>query len=188
MSQFIGKKLEDFCVPAFVNDAFTKVSKEDVLGKWSLFFFYPGDFTFVCPTELEELAKQYENFKEIGCEVYGVSTDSEFVHKAWKDTSDAIQKVNYPLLSDRSFVLSRFFDVLIEEEGQAHRGSILVNPEGEIVIYEISALGIGRNIKELHRKVMAAQFIAEHGDQVCPANWEMGGETLTPGIDLVGKI
>lgn len=188
MCQFIGKQVEDFTVPSFVNDAFSSVSKSDILGKWSLFFFYPGDFTFVCPTELEDLAKYYGEFKEIGCEIYGVSTDSEFVHKAWKDTSDALKKVEYPLLSDRSLVLSSFFNVLIDGQGQSHRASILVNPEGEIVIYEISAPGIGRNAKELLRKVRAAQFVAEHGDKVCPANWEPGDDTLTPGIDLVGKI
>lgn len=188
MCQFIGKKLEDFTVPAFVGNSFKNVSKDDVLGKWGLFFFYPGDFTFVCPTELEDLANHYEELKSLGCEVYGVSTDSEFVHKAWKDTSEAIKKVEYPLLSDRSLTLSSFFNVLIEGEGQALRASILVNPEGEIVIYEVCAPGIGRNAKELVRKVKAAQFVAAHGDKVCPANWEPGDETLTPGIDLVGKI
>lgn len=188
MCQFIGKKLDDFSVPAFVGDAFKTVSKQDVLGKWSLFFFYPGDFTFVCPTELEDVANHYDKFKEIGCEVYAVSTDSEFVHKAWKDASDTIKKIEYPMLSDRSFVLSNFFNILIDGEGQALRASIVVNPEGEIVVYEVSALGIGRNAKELLRKVMAAQFVATHGDKVCPANWEPGDDTLTPGIDLVGKI
>ena len=188
MCQFIGKKLEDFSVPAYVNDSFTTITKKDVLGKWGLFFFYPGDFTFVCPTELEYLAKFYPQLKELDCEVYGVSTDSEFVHKAWKDTSEAIKKVDYPLISDRSLVLSNFFDVLIDGQGQAYRASILVNPEGEIVIYEVCAPGIGRNAKELVRKVQAAQFVAAHGDKVCPANWEPGEDTLTPGIDLVGKI
>lgn len=188
MANFIGKKLEDFKVPAFMEDGFKDVSLADVKGKWSLFFFYPGDFTFVCPTELEDLTNQYDKFKEIGCEIYAVSTDSEFVHKAWKDASETIKKIKYPMLSDRSFVLSRFFDVLIEEDGQAHRGAFIVNPEGEIVIYEISAPGIGRNAKELLRKVQAAQFVAAHGDKVCPANWEPGEDTLTPGIDLVGKL
>lgn len=185
---FIGKNIEDFSVPAFVEGQFKTVTKADVLGKWSLFFFYPGDFTFVCPTELADLGNHYGEFQAIGCQVYGVSTDSEFVHKAWKDASETIQKIDYPLLSDRSFVLSNFFDVLIEGEGQALRASILVNPQGEIVLYEVGALGIGRNAKELLRKVKAAQFVAEHGDQVCPANWEPGKETLKPGIDLVGKI
>lgn len=186
--QFVGKKLEDFTVPAFAGNEFTKISKKDVLGKWGLFFFYPGDFTFVCPTELQDLANLYDEFKEIGCEVYGVSTDSEFVHKAWRDASETLKNVNYPLLSDRSFTLSRFFEVLIEEEGQALRATILVNPEGEIVVYETNALGIGRNAKEILRKVRAAQFVAAHGDRVCPANWEPGDDTLKPGIDLVGKI
>lgn len=188
MANFIGKKLDDFKVPAFVNGTFKDIALADVKGKWSLFFFYPGDFTFVCPTELEDLTKRYDEFKAVDCEVYAVSTDSEFVHKAWWDASDTIKKIQYPMLSDRSLVLSKFFDVLIEEDGMAHRGAFIVNPEGEIVIYEISAPGVGRNAKELLRKVQAAQFVAAHGDQVCPANWEPESETLTPGIDLVGKL
>lgn len=188
MANFIGKTLDDFKVPAFVDDSFKEISLADVKGKWGLFFFYPGDFTFVCPTELEDLTNHYDKFKELDCEVYAVSTDSEFVHKAWKDASETIKKIKYPMLSDRSFVLSKMFDVLIEDAGQSHRGAFIVNPEGEIVIYEISAPGIGRNAKELLRKVQAAQFVSAHGDKVCPANWEPGDDTLSPGIDLVGKI
>ena len=188
MNNLIGKKLEEFSVPCYHNEEFINVTNDDLKGKWSVLFFYPGDFTFVCPTELEDLANHYEEFKAIDTEIYSVSTDSEFTHKAWKDASEAISKVKYPMLADRAFVLSEMFGVLIEGEGQALRGSFIVNPEGEIVAYEIHSPGIGRNAKELLRKVKAAQYVNKHGDQVCPANWEPGEETLTPGIDLVGKI
>lgn len=188
MANLIGKKVEQFSVQSFHEDSFKTVTDKDLLGKWSVFFFYPGDFTFVCPTELEDLGKYYNKFKELNCEVYGVSTDSEFVHKAWKEVSPAVQTVEYHLLSDRTFVLSKMFEVLIEEEGQALRGSFVVNPEGEIVAYEVHSPGIGRDAKELLRKVEAAQFVYKHGDSVCPAAWQPGDEVLTPGIDLVGKI
>lgn len=178
----------DFDVPAYKEQKLTNVTSDDLQGKWSVFFFYPGDFTFVCPTELEDLANHYEKFQAADCEIYGVSTDSEFVHKAWADTSERIKNVKFPLLSDRSFALSKFFGVLLEEEGQALRGSFVVNPDGEIAAYEIHSPGIGRSAKELLRKVQAAQFVHKHGDQVCPANWEPGDDTLEPGIDLVGKL
>lgn len=184
----IGKKLEEFKAPALIGSEFFELKTEDLRGKWSVFFFYPGDFTFVCPTELEDLQNNYSAFKEKGCEVYAVSTDSEFVHKAWKDNSERVSKVEYPMVSDRNFTLSRFFGVLIENEGQALRGSFVINPDLEIVAYEIHSPGIGRSAKELLRKVKAAQFVHEHGDKVCPANWDEGEETLTPGIDLVGKL
>ncbi len=184
----IGKKVEDFKVEAYHNDAFKTVTKNDLLGKWSVLFFYPADFTFVCPTELEDLAENYEEFKKLGCEIYSVSTDSHFVHKAWHDTSDTIKKIHFPMLADPTGTLTRMFDVMIEESGLAERGTFLINPEGEIVLYEINAGGIGRNAEELLRKLQAAQFVAEYGDQVCPARWRPGASTLKPGIDLVGKL
>ncbi|MFB0972644.1 MAG: alkyl hydroperoxide reductase subunit C [Neofamilia sp.] len=188
MGNLIGKKVEEFKAPMFHKNDFVELTDKDLEGQWSVFFFYPGDFTFVCPTELEDLANHYGEFQSIGAEIYGISTDSEFVHKAWKDTSEAIKKVEYPLVSDRNFTLSEMFGVLIEEEGQALRGSFVINPDKEVVAYEIHQLGIGRAAKELLRKVKASQFVYQHGDQVCPANWDDGGDTLTPGIDLVGKI
>ena len=184
----IGKKLEDFKVQAYHNGNFKEVTTEDVLGKWSVFFFYPADFTFVCPTELGDLADQYEKFQEVGCEIYSVSEDTHFVHKAWADTTETIGKIKYPMLADPTGKLARFFEVLIEEEGLALRGTFIVNPEGEIQAYEVHQNGIGRNAEELLRKVQAAQFVAEHGDQVCPANWTPGAETLVPSLDLVGKL
>ena len=184
----IGKKIEDFKVQAYHNGNFVEVKREDLEGKWSIFFFYPADFTFVCPTELGELADNYEKFQEIGCEVYSVSTDSHFVHKAWADASETIGKIQYPMLADPTGKLTRDFDVMIEEDGMALRGTFVVNPEGEIKAYEVHDNGIGRNAEELLRKVQAAQFVAEHGDQVCPAKWTPGAETLVPSLDLVGKL
>ena len=184
----IGKQVGDFKVEAYHNDNFKTVTKSDIAGKWALFFFYPADFTFVCPTELEDLADHYEEFKKLGCEVYSISTDNHFVHKAWHDASETIKKIQYPMLADPTGYLTRMFDVMIEDTGMAERGAFLINPEGEIILYEVNAGGIGRNAEELLRKLQAAQFVAEFGDQVCPARWKPGAQTLMPGIDLVGKI
>lgn len=187
MSQ-IGKQIVDFKVQAFVNNGFKEVSSEDVKGKWSVFFFYPADFTFVCPTELEDLAEKYPEFQAANCEVYSVSTDTHFVHKAWHDTSNTIKKIKYPMLADPTGVLSRGFDVMIEEAGLAERGTFVVNPQGEIVAYEVSSGNVGRNADELFRKLQALQFVAENPSEVCPAKWKKGESTLKPSIDLVGKI
>lgn len=184
----IGKEISDFTVQAFHKDEFRAVTKRDVLGKWAVFFFYPADFTFVCPTELEDLQDKYADFQKMDCEVYGVSTDSHFVHKAWKDASERIKKLEYPLLADPTHALSLDFEVLIEDAGQAERGTFVVNPEGRIVAYEVNAGNVGRNAEELLRKVRALQFVAEHGDEVCPAKWQPGGETLKPSLDLVGLL
>jgi len=187
MSQ-IGKQIVDFKVQAYVNNGFQEVTKASVLGKWSVFFFYPADFTFVCPTELEDLADKYAEFQAAGCEIYSVSTDTHFVHKAWADTSATIKKIKYPMLADPTGVLSRGFDVMIEEAGLAERGTFVVNPAGEIVAYEVVAGNVGRNAEELLRRLKALQFVASHDGEVCPAKWKEGAETLKPSIDLVGKI
>ena len=184
----INKKVSEFKVQSYQNGDFKEVTLEDVKGHWSVFVFYPADFTFVCPTELGDLADNYEKFKEVGCEVYSVSTDSHFVHKAWADASETIGKIQYPMLADPTGKLTRDFDVMIEEDGMALRGTFIINPDGEIKAYEVHDLGIGRNAEELLRKVQAAQFVAEHGDQVCPAKWTPGAETLSPSLDLVGKL
>lgn len=184
----IGKKIEGFKVEAFVDGNFKTVSDADLKGKWSVFVFYPADFTFVCPTELGDLADQHEAFKKANCEVYSVSTDTHFTHKAWHDSSPTIKKIKYPMLADPTHALSKLFEVLIPESGLALRGSFVVNPQSEIVAYEVNQLGIGRDASELLRKLLAAQFVAEHGDQVCPAKWKPGEETLKPGIDLIGKL
>ncbi len=187
MSQ-IGNQIVDFNVQAYHNDEFKAVSKADVVGKWSIFFFYPADFTFVCPTELADLQDLYGEFKATGTEIYSVSTDSHFVHKAWHDTSDVISKLEYPMLADPTGVISRGFNVMIESDGMAERGTFIVNPAGEVVAYEVLAGNVGRNAAELLRKLKALQFVAEHPSEVCPAKWEQGAETLKPSIDLVGKI
>lgn len=184
----INKEVNDFKVQAYVGKDFKEVTKKDILGKWSVFFFYPADFTFVCPTELEDLANKYEEFKKIGCEIYSVSCDTHFVHKAWHDASDTIKKIQYPMLADPTGALARDFDVMIEADGLAERASFIVNPEGRIVAYEVIAGNVGRNADELLRRVQASQFVAEHGDQVCPAKWQPGASTLKPSLDLVGII
>lgn len=184
----IGKEIADFSVQAYQNNEFRTVTKDDVLGKWSLFFFYPADFTFVCPTELEDLANKYADFSAAGCEVCSVSTDTHFTHKAWHETSERIGKVAYPMLADPTHALSRDFEVLIEENGLAERGAFIVDPQGKIQVYQVNAGGIGRNADELFRLLQAAQFVAEHGDEVCPAKWQPGAETLKPSLDLVGQL
>ncbi len=184
----INTKIKPFKATAYHQGKFVDVSDETVSGKWSVFVFYPADFTFVCPTELEDLADNYAEFQKLGVEVYGVSTDTHFAHKAWHDSSEAINKVNYPLVGDPTATLARNFEVLIEEEGLALRGTFLVDPEGNIKLYEIHDNGIGRNASELLRKVKAAQYVASHPGEVCPAKWTDGEKTLKPSLDLVGKI
>ena len=188
MNTIINSKITDFKAQAYHKGEFKTVTQNDLKGKWSIFFFYPADFTFVCPTELGDMADKYEQFQKMGVEVYSVSTDTHFTHKAWHDTSETIKKVNYPMLADPTGHLSRAFGVHIEEEGLAYRGTFVVNPEGLIKIAEIHDNGIGRNADELLRKVQAAQFVASHPNEVCPAKWRPGEKTLKPGLDLVGKI
>lgn len=184
----INKEVNDFKVTIYQNEEFKELTKADILGKWSVFFFYPADFTFVCPTELEDLQNIYDKFKEANCEVYGISTDTHFVHKAWHDHSERISKIEFPLVADPTHVLSKDFHVYIEEAGIAERGSFIINPEGKIVVYEVSAGNIGRNAEELFRRLQASQFVAANGDEVCPAKWQPGDETLKPSLDLVGAL
>jgi len=184
----INTQILPFKAVAYHNGEFKEYTHESIAGKWSVFVFYPADFTFVCPTELEDLADNYAEFQKYGVEVFSVSTDTHFAHKAWHDTSDAISKVNYPMLADPTHQLARNFQVLIEEEGLALRGTFIVNPEGQIKTMEVHDNGIGRDAKELLRKVKAAQYIAKNPNEVCPAKWEEGAKTLAPSLDLVGKI
>lgn len=185
---FINTRIPEFKVQAYHKGAFKTVTDKDLNGKWSIFFFYPADFTFVCPTELGDMADKYSEFQKMGVEVFGISTDTHFSHKAWHDTSETIKKINYPMLADPTGHLSRSFGVHIEEEGLAYRGTFVVNPEGLIKLAEIHDNGIGRSADELLRKVQAAQFIAKNPNEVCPAKWKPGEKTLKPGLDLVGKI
>jgi peroxiredoxin len=184
----INTVIKPFKATAFKAGKFIDVSDESVKGKWSVFFFYPADFTFVCPTELEDLADHQAEFDKLGVEVYGVSTDTHFSHKAWHDTSKAIGKIKYALVGDPTARLSRNFEVYIEEAGLADRGTFVVDPEGKIQILEITAGGVGRNAAELLRKIKAAQYVASHPGEVCPAKWEEGRKTLAPSLDLVGAI
>ena len=177
MEPIINSQIPEFKVQAFHNGEFKTVTNKDIEGKWAIFFFYPAAFTFVCRTELVDMAEKYS-----------VSTDSHFVHKAWHDASESIRKITYPMLADPTGALSRAFGVMIEEDGMAYRGTFVVNPEGKIKLAEIQDNSIGRNADELLRKVEAAQFVAGHDGEVCPAKWKKGAETLKPSIDLVGKI
>jgi len=184
----INQTIPEFTAQAFHNGEFVTVTSEDVKGKWSIFLFYPADFTFVCPTELADMQEYYAELKELGVEVYSVSTDTHFVHKAWHDASDAIGTITYPMIGDPTGAITRGFDVMIEEECLALRGTFLANPEGVIKVAEVHDLGIGRSAKDMVRKVKAAQYVANNDGEVCPAAWEEGQKTLTPSLDLVGKI
>ncbi len=184
----INTEIKPFKATAFKSGKFIDVTDADLKGKWSVVFFYPADFTFVCPTELEDLADNYAAFQALGVEIYAVSTDTHFAHKAWHDTSPAIGKIDYFLVGDPTTTLSRNFDVLIEEVGLADRGTFVVDPQGKIQIVEVTAGGIGRDAGELLRKVKAAQYVASHPGEVCPAKWQEGEKTLAPSLDLVGKI
>lgn len=184
----INTEIKPFKAEAFHNGSFKTVTEADVKDKWAVFVFYPADFTFVCPTELGDIADHYEELQNLGVEVYAVSTDTHFTHKAWHDASDTIKKITYPMLGDPTGTLARNFDVMIEEEGLALRGTFIVDPEGVIKAAEVNDLGIGRSAKVLVRKVQAAQHVRANPNQACPANWSAGQEALTPSLDLVGKI
>jgi peroxiredoxin (alkyl hydroperoxide reductase subunit C) len=184
----INHPAPNFTTDAFIDGQIKKVSLGDYKGKWTILFFYPADFTFVCPTELGELADKYEEFEKLGAEILSVSTDTVFVHKAWHDSSETIKKITFPMLSDANHKMSWDYETLIEEEGLALRGTFLINPEGILKAYEIQDNSIGRSADELIRKLQAAKFVEENGGEVCPANWHPGAKTLKPGLDLVGKI
>jgi NADH-dependent peroxiredoxin subunit C len=184
----INTEIQPFKATAYHNGEFIEVTDADLKGRWSVVCFYPADFTFVCPTELGDLADHYGQLQEMGVEVYSVSTDTHFTHKAWHDASETIKKIQFPMIGDPTGRISRNFGVMIEEEGLALRGTFVINPEGQIKVIEIHDLGIGRSAKDLVRKVQAAQYVATHDGEVCPASWQPGEETLAPSLDLVGKI
>lgn len=184
----INSEVKPFKATAYHAGKFIEVSDADLRGKWSVVFFYPADFTFVCPTELGDLADLYADFKKIGVEIYSVSTDTHFTHKAWHDTSDTIKKIEYPMVGDPTGTITRNFGVMIEEAGLADRGTFVIDPQGKIQIVEINAGGVGRDAQELLRKIKAAQYVASHPGEVCPAKWKEGDATLAPSLDLVGKI
>lgn len=184
----INTEVKPFKATAYKNGKFIDVTEQSFQGKWSVVFFYPADFTFVCPTELEDLQSNYGTFQQLGVEIYSVSTDTHFAHKAWHDTSPAISRIEYTMVGDPTHLLSRNFDVLIEGAGLADRGTFVVDPNGKIQIVEITAGGIGRDAQELIRKIKAAQYVYSHPGEVCPAKWKEGEATLAPSLDLIGKI
>lgn len=186
----INKEISEFKVNGFdpVKNKFIEVSKKDILGKWNVFFFYPGDFTFVCPTELEDLALLFDEFEKENVNIYTISTDSHFVHKAWYDVSNALKGLKYTMLSDKTHELSNDFEVLTDEDGMSERGTFIINPKGKVASYEISSGGVGRNASELLRRIKAIKYTYENGSEVCPARWKPNDETIKPGIDMVGKI
>ncbi len=186
----IGQKVSDianFELEAFCQEKIEKINLADNKG-WLVLLFYPADFTFICPTELEEAADSYNAFKKLGAEIMSVSTDTAFAHKAWHDNSPAIGKIKFPMIADPTGKLCRAFDTYIENEGLSLRGTFIIDPNGEIKACEVHDNSIGRNIKEVLRKLQAAKFVSENKGLVCPASWTPGGKTLKPGLDLVGKI
>ncbi len=184
----VGREVLPFKAEAYQKGEFLDVTEEDFKGNWSVVVFYPADFTFVCPTELEDLQKEYKNLKDLGVEVYSVSTDTHFTHKAWHDNSETIGKIEYIMIGDPSHTLSRNFDVLIEEDGLADRGTFIIDPDGVVQGVEINAGNIGRDATALVSKIKAAQYVRNNPGEVCPAKWKEGSETLKPNLDLVGKI
>ncbi|WP_214861103.1 alkyl hydroperoxide reductase subunit C [Exiguobacterium sp. s161] len=184
----IGSEVKPFSASAFHNGEFVDLTDANLRGKWSVVCFYPADFTFVCPTELEDLQNQYETLKALDVEVYSVSTDTHFTHKAWHETSETIGKIEYIMIGDPSHVISRNFEVLNEQDGLADRGTFIIDPDGVIQTVEINAGGIGRDASTLVNKIKAAQYVRNNPGEVCPAKWEEGSATLTPSLDLVGKI
>ncbi|MBT4110434.1 redoxin domain-containing protein [Candidatus Woesearchaeota archaeon] len=184
----INEQAPKFTAEALHQGEIKKVNLDDYKGKWVALVFYPADFTFVCPTELGSLADKYEEFKQVNTEIISISTDTVFVHKAWADNSETIKKITYPMLADPTGKICRAYGTYLEHEGLSLRGTFIVDPDGVLKAYELHDNSIGRNSEELMRKIKAAQFVYEHGDKVCPANWQPGKETLKPGLDLVGKL
>ncbi len=184
----VGAQAPGFKTDAFMNNEIKQISLEEYKGKWVVLFFYPADFTFICPTELGDIADNYPKLQELGVEVMSVSTDTAFVHKAWHNDSETIQKITFPMIADPTGNICRAYGTYIEDEGLSLRGTFIIDPDGVLVAYELHANNIGRSSAELVRKIQAAKFVRAHGDEVCPANWQPGSSTLKPGLDLVGKL
>jgi len=184
----IGEKIENFSAEVFHEGKIKKIKFSDYKGKWVVLLFYPADFTFVCPTELEEAADMYAEFKKENAEILSVSTDTAFVHKAWHDNSPAIKKIKYPMIADPSGKICKLFNTYIPEEGLSLRGSFIVSPEGVLKAMDVHDNSIGRNIKEILRKLQASKFVSENQGLVCPASWKPGSKTLKPGLNLIGKL
>ena len=184
----INTKIKSFKNRAFKNNQFITISEKNLEGRWSIFFFYPADFTFICPTELNDISDQYDEFQKLSVDIYSVSTDTHFAHKVWHDSSKSIKNVQYTMIGDPTGTLTRNFQVMNEDEGLSHRATFIIDPTGIIKSIEIIVEGIGRNSSELLRKIKAAQYVNSHSGEVCPAKWNEGDTTIFPSIDLVGKI
>jgi peroxiredoxin (alkyl hydroperoxide reductase subunit C) len=184
----IGQEIPDFALDAYQDEEIKNIKLSDYRGKWLVLLFYPADFTFVCPTELQEAARLYENFKAEGAEILSVSTDTAYVHKAWHDQSPAIKEITYPMVADPTGELCREFGTFIEEAGLSLRGTFIIDPDGVLKSIDIHDNSIGRSSKEILRKLQAAKFVREHDGEVCPASWEPGKDSLKVSLDLVGKI
>ncbi|PSJ45539.1 alkyl hydroperoxide reductase subunit C [Zobellella taiwanensis] len=188
MAVSINTEIKPFTAQAYHQGKFVEVTEADLKGKWSVVFFYPADFTFVCPTELGDLADHYAELQKMGVEVYSVSTDTHFTHKAWHDSSETIGKIQYYMLGDQTGTITNNFGVMREGQGLADRATFIIDPQGVIQAIEVTAEGIGRDASDLVRKIKAAQYVAAHPGEVCPAKWQEGEATLAPSLDLVGKI
>lgn len=180
----INQSIPDFTLDAFYQDKIKKINFSDYQGKWLLLLFYPADFTFICPTELTEAQRLYGDFQAENAEIVSVSTDSIYVHMAWHEHSPQIAKIKYPMLADPGGKVSRAFGTYIEDEGISQRASFIINPDGELVAWEMHDNSIGRNIQELLRKLQAAKFTRENKDQglVCPVNWQPGDKGVKTNV------
>ncbi len=184
----INESAPEFVENAFISEDIKKISLSDFSGKWVILFFYPANFTFICPTELGELADKYEEFKSLGAEIISISTDTAFVHKAWHDSSPQVKKINYPMLADPTHKVCIDYGTYIEEEGISLRATFLIDPDGIIKAFEFHNNDIGRSSEELLRKLQAAKFVMENSGNVCPMNWKPGSKTIKPSTELIGKL
>lgn len=184
----VNKAIESFHAKAFHKGKFIEITEQSFKGHWSVVIFMPAAFTFNCPTEVEDAAEHYAEFQKLGAEVYVVTTDTHFSHKVWHETSPAVGKAQFPLVGDPTHRLTRMFDVHIDEEGLALRGTFILDPQGVIKTAEVHDNAIARDVKETLRKLKAAKYVAEHPGEVCPAKWNEDAKTIVPSLGLVGKI
>ena len=188
----VGQTVPNFEMEVFdpKRNDFGKVSIETLLKekKWVILYFYPADFTFVCPTELSDLASKYEELKKEGAEVISVSTDTKFSHLAWKNSEKLLENVKYLMGADPTSAVSRLFGVYDEKTGLALRGTFVIAPDGKLISSEVNFYNVGRNVDELARKISANAYLSTHSDEVCPSGWNKGDKTLKPGPQMVGKV
>jgi len=184
----VNERAPEFHEDAYIDGDIKKISLKDYSGKWVVLFFYPADFTFVCPTELGQLAAHYDEIKKLGAEVISVSVDTAFVHAAWHDSSPTIKQIKFPMLADPARRVCAAYGTIIPQDGLSLRATFFIDPEGAVKAYEFHDNSIGRSVDETIRKLQAAQYVKAHNGEVCPMSWKPGAKTLKPGMDLVGKI